>query len=213
MLIYGAQTKSAVVAHADERYCKYCSGQRPFSVYLRYTVRHLYYLLRIVTGKTYTMACATCGEGEKIDAKQFESTLERSPISWFDRFGWTIAVGIVAVLIGAAVILARQNDAENADFIAAPRVGDLYVMDLAQGATNPERPQMYTLGRVTQVAGGNVSIALGQRYYNLESGVREDIRDRDFANAQYFGTDIGTVPVAELRTMQRNGVLIDIERP
>jgi hypothetical protein len=212
MIIFGSQSKAAVVANADEQFCKYCSGPRPFSVYLRYTVRHLYYLLRFVTGKTYTMACATCGEGETIDAKQFEATLEKSPISWFDRFGWTIAVGLLAFGVLAIILSSRQNDADNASFIAAPRAGDLYVLDLAQGVTNPERPQMYTLGRVTQVAGGNVTIELGRRYYNLESGVRDDIRERNYANPGYFGTDAETMPAAQLRTLQRDGALIDIDR-
>ena len=213
MLIYGAKPHYVVVAHADEQHCRVCGGQRPFSVYLNYTVRHLYYLLRIVTGKTYTLACATCGEGQPVPASEIEPTLAKSPISWFDRFGWMIGVGLVLAAIVGIVLIDRQNSADNASYVITPRVGDLYVMDLAQGVTNPERPQMFTLGRVTRVEGGNVSIELGRRYYDQERGVRDDISQRNYANGSYFGTDVGTVPVAELRAMQTDGALIDIERP
>ena len=213
MLIWGSQPKSAVVAHADEQYCTTCGGERPFSVYIDYTVRHLYYLLRIVTGKTYTLACATCGNGQKIDAKEIEPTLAKSPIGWFDRFGWMIGVGLVVAAIIGIVLLDRQNSAENVDYAAAPQVGDLYVMDLAKGVPNPERPQMFTLGRINRVSGGEVTIELGRTYFDKERGVRDDISGRKYDDPGYFGDDIGTVPVTAIVTMQRDGALIDIERP
>jgi hypothetical protein len=213
MLIWGVHPKSAVVAHADEQYCASCGGDRPFSVYLDYIVRHLYYLLRIVTGKSYTLACATCGQGQKIDAKEIEPTLAKPPISWFDRFGWTIGVGVIAAAVLGIVLLDRQNSAENVDYAAAPQVGDLYVMDLAKGVPNPERPKMYTLGRLTQVSDGAVTIELGRVYFDQERGVRDDISDRKYQNAGYFGTDVATVPAATITVMQADGALIDIERP
>ena len=213
MLIWGVQPKSAVVAHADEQYCTTCGGERPFSVYLDYTVRHLYYVLRIITGKTYTLACATCGQGDTIDAKQVESTLTKSPIGWFDRFGWTVGVGVILAGIVGIALLDRQNSAENVDFAGSPRVGDLYVMDLAKGVANPERPQMYTLGRLTQVADGQMTVELARVYFDQERGVRDDISSRKYQNAGYFADDIVTMPVATIGMMQRDGALIDIERP
>lgn len=212
MIIWGSMAKSGIAATDQRMYCSGCGDERGFTVFVDYTVRHLYYLFRLITGKNYSVTCNSCGRSERGMVKDIEPNLARSPYSGFDRFGWAIGVGLIIALVIAAVLAGRQNDAENIQFAAAPRVGDLYVMNLAKGAANPERPQMFTLGRLTRVAGGEVSIELGRMYFEQENGVRDDISQFKYRQADYFGSDVGTIPVANIAAMQRDGMLIDIER-
>ena len=213
MIIWGSMGKMAVVGEGPVQHCPTCEKDRTFLTYLTYKVHHIWYLIRWISGKQYTHACEVCGRGVPLMARDVEPMLQKSPFSWFDRFSWTILAGLIAVLIVAGVLGDRANTAENAELIAAPKAGDLYTMDLAIGATNPERPHMYALGRVKAVDPSGVTLELASGYFDRINGVERDIRDHAYDRAGYFSPDNGQITLANLSKMKTDGVIIEIDRP
>ena len=212
MIIWGSMGKMAVVGEGPVQHCPTCEKDRTFLTYLTYKVHHIWYLIRWISGKQYTHACEVCGRGVPLMPHEVESQLPKSPYSWFDRYSWTIVVGLVAVMVVAGVLGDRANKAENAELIAAPHVGDLYTLDLAIGATNPERPHMYTLGRIKSLEGDGVTMELAANYFDKVRGVQDDINNHSYDRTGYFAPDTGHISLANLGKMQRDGVVIEIDR-
>lgn len=97
MIIWGSGGGSADLGHVETRQCPTCEKERPFKLFLQYRYAHLYYL-RWVTKKQYHLACDVCLRGWELDAKDVEAKLEKSPIPFMTRYGWTFLVGFAALI-------------------------------------------------------------------------------------------------------------------
>jgi len=55
-----------------------------------------------VTEKKYHLACDICRRGWELNASDVEPKLEKNPIPFMTRFGWTFLVGFIVLIAIAA---------------------------------------------------------------------------------------------------------------
>jgi len=97
MIIWGSGGGGADLGQLELRHCQTCERERPMKLLLQYRYAHLYYL-RWVTEKKYHMACDVCRRGWQLDNKEVEAKLEKNPIPFMTRYGWTFLVGAIALI-------------------------------------------------------------------------------------------------------------------
>ncbi|MFZ6871870.1 hypothetical protein ACO0LF_07395 [Undibacterium sp. Di27W] len=98
MIIWGSGGGSEDLGQMELKHCSTCEKERPFKLLLNYRYSHLYYL-RWVTEKKYHMACDICRRGWELDTAKVESKLEKNPIPFMTRYGWTFLVGLILLVI------------------------------------------------------------------------------------------------------------------
>ncbi len=221
MLIWGSGGKTSVMGDAGMQNCNVCGQARPFKYMVSYTVRHIWYLIRWSTGRTYTQTCTVCNYGlpvEKtaIDAKNLTGQKLPDAIPFFDRMGWAIGLGVLALLITAIGISATADSAEDAKLIAAPKPGDLYTVNvekfLPEGAVSSDSiGGEYGVFRVAIVKDGQVTLDVPKMVYSRLKGVHRDIREGSVKNASYYEGQMA-VPVSALITYQKDNTINDVDR-
>ena len=97
MIIWGSGGGEIDLGQVEIRPCATCEKERPFKLFLFYRYAHLYYL-RWVTSKKYHLACDVCRRGWELEAAEVEAKLEKNPIPFMTRFGWTFLVGFIALM-------------------------------------------------------------------------------------------------------------------
>jgi hypothetical protein len=98
MIIWGSGSGGADLGQVELRQCPTCDKERPFKLFLQYSYNHVYYL-RWVKERKYHLACDICRRGWELDPKETEAKLEKNPIPFMTRFGWTFLVGIISILL------------------------------------------------------------------------------------------------------------------
>ena len=98
MIIWGSGGNSVDLGQVELKHCETCEKDRPFKLLLQYKYAHLYYL-RWVTEKKYHLACDVCSRGWELKTAEVEQKLEKNPIPFMTRFGWTFLVGAIALIL------------------------------------------------------------------------------------------------------------------
>jgi hypothetical protein len=209
-IAWGSSTKVAHVDHIEAQRCDTCGADKPYNVFLRYRVHHIWYLFRWITQKAYLAECTGCGR--TIEAAGDEIERRRNPVDFIDRFGWAIGVAGIAAIILLGVLFDRQNRQQDDALIAAPHVNDLYEVDMARMVDHPEAPIMYSLLRVKAVTPQGVEVQAANLYYNEVRGLTHDIDLGRARQDDYYSTDTGVIPVAGLQRMHADSTLVDVIR-
>jgi hypothetical protein len=220
MLIWGSGGKSQMAGDAGMRHCNVCGETRPFKYQVNYTMRHIWYLFRWATGRTYYQICSVCRNGlpvekAEIDAKNLTGEKRKDPVPFFDRFGWAIGLGAVALFLVFAVVAGNADKADDAALIAAPRVGDIYTVnvekfgDIAQdeGSLGGD----YGAFRVAAVTGQTVTLDMPKIIYNRVKGVNKDIRGGDVRQNAYYDGQV-QVPLAQMKALHSSSAIVDVDR-
>ncbi len=97
-ITWGAKTVVIALGSVGVLYCSTCEKDRTFVRWLSYRLWHILWLCRWPVSKTYHQGCEICGRGHELDPSEVEAELGRSPIPLIDRYGWAVAVAIVAAL-------------------------------------------------------------------------------------------------------------------
>jgi hypothetical protein len=98
MIIWGSGSGGSDLGQMKLKHCETCEKERSFKLFLQYRYAHLYYL-RWVTEKKYHLACDICRRGWELKTAEAESKLEKNPIPFMTRFGWTFLVGAIGLLV------------------------------------------------------------------------------------------------------------------
>jgi fimbrial chaperone protein len=153
VIIWGSGGGSADLGVAEHRACPTCEKERPFKVLLQYKYAHLYYL-RWVTKKAYFLACDVCHRGSPLDAKAVEAKLEKHPIPFMTRNGWTFLVGFLAVLLlpALAISVATVGKAKENEATMSPAVDQVK----KSAATMTPLKDAFELARLA----GNIDLVL-----------------------------------------------------
>src|SRR4051794_39166069 len=161
---WGRWEKIAHMGSAGFRHCDRCGQDSEFQALVSYTVRHIYWLFRWVTGREARIACGNCGAVYWGDDSIDDSAAKKA-IPFFDRRGWTLGAGPIASLAGLGAVASATDTRDNESYIQAPITGDLYEVDMAKMTDKPEAPVMYSVMRVTNVTDRTVTVQLASRYY------------------------------------------------
>jgi len=186
MIVWGKKGHVAGLGSQGSKYCPTCEKERPFHLALQYTVHHIWYVFRWVTGKQYGTVCEVCQRGEKLDAKAVESKLQTSPIPFSARWSWAFLAGMIAiaVLLGAMESSSRGKDREK--YLAAPRAGDSYVMNAASLMKSPNSKYMYGVLRVRSVNADAIEFDAPTVFYSGTSGPEKDVKEGKLDQPGYF---------------------------
>jgi hypothetical protein len=209
---WGSKGAIADVGPAGERHCPRCDKDAPFSKMVAYRVRHVYWLFRWVTDRTPYVMCGNCGSEFVTDEADIPRQESSAAIPFWDKRGWTVGVGAIASMIGLGTIAAAANTAQNASYVQAPRVGDIYETDMAKMVKTPEAPAMLTALRVTGVKNGMVELEMANTYYTDWRGVDRDIDRGKTDREDYYARERLAIPAAALKKMYDEGVVHDIRR-
>ncbi|MEQ1725431.1 MAG: hypothetical protein ABL882_05855 [Sphingopyxis sp.] len=225
---WGSAGKSVFAGPAGQGQCGVCNAERNFSHYITYVMRHLWYIIRWPTGTKYLRVCDHCGNGQDIGKAGFdaertaglgpEAKALGSPIPFLDRFGWAIAIGTIALLIGIVAIVGSREDAADTLLVDAPRAGDLYVVNMQQ--MFPDVPSSsvgadYGVLRVAAVTAAGVKLDLPQMVSSRISGAQKDVDGRGPQNPHtdaYYDGQV-EMPLSELRSRNASGAIDDVVRP
>ena len=212
MLVWGTRGNAVKIGPGPTQNCPNCQQTRSFSYWVQYKIFHLWYVIRLVTSKNYMLACDTCERGNTVPQDQAMATANRNPINWFDRFSWLIPVGAIAAFCVVLGITNLINTRREASMAADPRVGDLYVLDLAVGNPNPAMRHMYAVGKVASVENGRVTLQIASEYHDRQKGADREIERGTYDRPGFFNDAPRNLTVAELEQMHDDGAIVDVER-
>ena len=100
-MFYGWGSKNIDLGALQTHHCTVCAGPRTYRLICQYGYFGVMFLLNFVTRKEYLSLCEVCWRGYKLNNKEVESRLGRSPIPFFDQYGFLL--GVVTFLIFGVV--------------------------------------------------------------------------------------------------------------
>jgi len=212
MLVWGSKGETRMLEHAEIRFCPACERERTFRLVLGYTVHHVWYLFKWVTGKQYSLQCEVCRRGRVVEARSVESRLGRNPIPAATRFGGAALLALLAAGVTAAVVEGGARQDRTGAFLAAPQRGDLYVMNIASLVKNPESSGMYAVLRVRSASPATVEFDLPNVSYSKPKGAARDVSSGRAQAAEYYGPRSLPVAPAMLQQYRTSGELVSIAR-
>lgn len=209
---WGAAGALSQVGESEVMNCSRCEADTNWSTMVSYTVRHVYWLFRWTTDRTYYRMCGNCLGVEYLEDASVQPAAVKAAIPFMDRRGWTIGAGAIASLFGLGSIAVAQDASQNQAFLQAPRAGDVYEVNLARMMDKPERPVMYSAMRVVAVQPDAVEVEIADLFYDDLGGVQRDVRERRTSYPGYYRPERVKLDKAALNRMQAEGVIIDVER-
>ncbi len=220
MLIWGSAGKAVDAGDAGTQYCEVCKENRTFRYLLTYKVRHIWYLIRWATSKNYYRTCQVCNNNFNSVAPVASSagvdggSKPKSPIPFFDRWGWAIGLGVVAALLMSIIIAGNAENSADAKLIARPQVGDRYVVQIEKfaGETTSDSPSStnYGIVRVAAVDDKSVTLDLPRMIWSKSSKLIGEIRNEAKMDGYYDGQMVKSP--AELVALDKQGVIENAER-
>lgn len=212
MIVWGAKSQVANLGQQATRHCPTCEKERPFHLMLQYTVHHISYVFRWVTGKQYAMLCNVCQCGDRLDTKVVESRLAKSPIPAGNRLGGPLLLVLIAIA-GVFGVLGDMNRGRDRDaYLAAPRKGDRYIVNAASLMKAPQSKYMYSVFRVRGVNAESVEFDAPTFFYSGASGPEKDMRDGKLDQPGYFSAAPVVLPRAEIARIHKEHAIHSIER-
>ena len=129
---WGSRGGVKELGSCGQRSCPSCQKDSEFAGLVTYTVRHVYWLFRWVTGRKFHMQCTNCGAAFPADSGDFDSAAASKAIPIMDRRGWMFGTGAIGSLVVAGSIAAAADSRNDRAALLAPQQGDFYEMDLAR---------------------------------------------------------------------------------
>ena len=209
---WGSRGAIGDLGACGQRSCSACEKDCEFSGLVSYTVRHIYWLIRWVTGRTFHMQCNNCGATYPADAADFEPAATKRAIPIMDRRGWLFGAGAIGSIAVAGSIAAAADSKADLAALIAPQSGDFYEIDLARLSKIPQEPVMWAVLRVENVKNGTVSLLMPQKFHDKLRGAQRDVDDGAIRQPDYFTTETMEVPTDQLQRLQDDGTLADVVR-
>ena len=209
---WGSRGAVSDLGPCGQRSCAACEKDSEFSGLVSYTVRHVYWLIRWVTGRTFHMQCNNCGVTYRAEAADFDSAVVKRAIPIMDRRGWVFGAGAIGSLAVAGSFAAAADSNADQAAIIAPQQGDFYEIDLARLVKVPQEPVMWAVLRVNRVENGTVSLLMPHNFYDQLRGAQRDLDGGATLEPAYFTAETMDVTIAELKGLQDDGTLADVVR-
>lgn len=211
-LSWGSRVIQRLFGAPEQHFCEICKEDRLFRNMVAYKVFHIWWIFRWVVEKTYARVCETCHNGPRLAAAQFEVKGVSSPIPFVDRMGWSFGVGGVAALGLMGFVASSASTKSDAAALLHPAVGDVYEVDLAKLEKNPEAPAMYSTLLVSKVTAGAIEARVPKSYSTAYRGMSDVVSDGRARQASFYGDETATFTLADLQKMQKDGVILHVDR-
>lgn len=179
---------------------------------LQYTVRHIWYVFKWVTGKQYAVVCDVCQRGDKLDAKVVEAKLTKSPIPFGTRWGWAFLAGMIAIAAVFGALDDSNRSTSREAYLAAPLKGDRYVVNAASLMKAPQSKYLYGVMRVRSVSADSIEFDAPTVFYSGASAVIKDIRSGKIDDPGYFSPSPIVLSRGEIARIHKEHAIHSIER-
>lgn len=201
MIIYGSKAKELAKEIITDK-CPNCGNQNTIDMHVFQKYAHVFWIPLFPIGKTGVSQCDHCKQVLKLNQmpphlKTAYTNLKaqaKTPIWMF------IGSALIVALIIFAAIEGNEKDAKNAKLILSPQMGDVFEVKTKEGD--------YTLYKVALVEADSVFIRVNEFQVNKSSGLYKIREKGDVA----FSQDLYGFSKAELKKMQADGEIIDIDR-
>jgi hypothetical protein len=205
MIIYGTNGSLRRSEPAPGLVCPACSNpdRMQLSVFSRYA--HVYWLPLFPYSKPVVAQCGHCKgawtekelPAEAAQLKQAAQLLRKhTSAPWWQWSGLALlAAGLVW-----AFVASRQDDQANADYLAAPRVGDVYTVHESDSA------RRYSLLKVVAAHGNTVELVAND--YDIDN--RHPLEELN--QPEKYSKEPFTLTQLDLTIMRNKGQLIDVDR-
>lgn len=119
---------------------------------------------------------------------------------------------VLILLIGLGVVAAKDSRANEAAFVAAPVVNDVYIIKMSQVFGEKNDGFNYGTMQIVSIDGGRVGFRVSATVYSKAKGPRKDVRSGKAWKASYYdGTPVYfTIP--QLKTMNEASAFYSIDR-
>ncbi|RWY50382.1 hypothetical protein [Mucilaginibacter gilvus] len=197
MIVYGTKAK-VLLTEAITEPCPNCNT-RNLQMNILQKWAHIFWIPTFPIGKTGVSQCAQCKQVLK--EKEMPTALKlsydnlklqtKTPIWTFSGIGVIILIGIFVTIHG------RQNAERITKMIPALQKGDVLALKFKDNA--------YSLAKVMQVKGDSVFFVNNKYQTDGESGLN-DLKTKE------YDTELRFFTIAELKAMNKNEKVIDIDR-
>lgn len=212
MIVWGKKGQVVNLGSQGDKHCPVCERERPFHLMLQYTVHHVWYVFRWVSGKQYGAVCEVCQRGDKLDAKDVESRLKKSPIPFGARWGWAFLAGLVAIVAVFGALEDSSRSSNREQYLAAPQTGDRYVMNVSGLMKAPQSQDMYGVLRVRSVSSDAIEFDAPTVFYSRASRPAQDVREGKLDTPGYFTGSPIVLTRDEIARIHREHAIHSIER-
>ena len=214
MIVFGTRAREVSGPRKQGVVCSHCGQDRHATRgVLRYF--HLFWIPVFPTQKQPTMECLHCKKvltGNEIP----EPARREITASLFTRgrmLPMFSGLFLFAVLMGFGLYSSARKSREAEIYLAAPVVGDLYVVKMARFAKSTDPKFPYGLLRVASVRDDKVELQLGQEGYSRAAGAESALRAGKHRESTYFSSDTLQLAVKDLLPIKTAGDIEEVERP
>lgn len=213
MIVFGTRGKAIAGPRKQGVACESC-GKDEHATYgvLRYF--HIFWIPVFPTMKQAAMECAHCKKvlrgkevPERVRREVAEKVFTRGRV-------WPMFTGlaVAAVLAASAAWAGVEQSRRESGWLAAPAVGDLYVVKLARFADGADPRYPYGVLRVTGVAGSRLELQVGRYGYTQGSGADKAITSGQVRGSDYFAAKPLGLDAQELGSLKASGVIYTVKR-
>jgi hypothetical protein len=211
-IVYGTRGKVLQGPPKRQFACPACGGDvHSTSGVLRWF--HVFWIPLFPTMKLAAVECQGChralrgGEIPERVRKEVEALVfTRGRV--LPRFAGLLAIAAFAAFVGVG---AAAESSREASWLAAPAVGDAYVVKLDRFGQNTDAKYPWGIARVASVEGDRLDLRVGKYAYSDRGVARRAVR-HDGARPEAYAAATLTVRAAELRQLERDGALGGVVR-
>lgn len=213
MIVFGTRGRAIPGPRKQGIVCESCGKEEhaTFGV-LRYF--HVFWIPVFPTMKQLVLECTHCKK--VLRGKEVPERVRRDIGEKIFTRGRVLplfsGLAIVALLATSVAWAGAEQSKRESAFLAAPAVGDLYVVKLARFAPGADPKYPYGVLRVTNVAGTTLELQIGRYGYTQGSGADKAISSGQVRGADYFAPSPLSLEAAELEPLKASGVIRSVKR-
>lgn len=212
--IWGSGGDRAVAGDGGTRMCPICNSAQSYDLVVDYRYWHFWYLISFVVKRSYSFVCRRCGNGTAAQPAEYRDKLDKDPIPFLRRRGWTIPFFALVPVLAFGMYASGESDKRIAALLETPQVGDVYSIDLARvGDSFADEKRAYGDMKLLAVAGGKARFTIARHAWDKKSELRRDERRNDIhADGYYDADDVVELDLARLKALHADGTLFDVHR-
>lgn len=213
MIFFGTRARTAAGQQLTGPQCPNCQNNT-FTSFGVQRYFHIYWIPTFPTKKHVGIECSNCKHAMLDDdiPPHMIGDIRESVFSTGRTLPLYTGAMIIAALIGFGMYSAEQDRVQEIAYIVQPAVNDFYIVDYTKMFEDADPEHSYGVMRITAVEGDEIAFQLSNYSYNIPSGVREDIREGEARQDEYYGEEEFWFYKASLGDMQDDGTIYSIER-
>ncbi len=179
MIFYGTKPIHVKSENAPIIKCTSCDSQGGISFHFYSTHAHLYWIPIFPYSRIGYSSCQNCGA--KLEPKQMSESMKRS----YDIFRkgartpiWQFSgLALIAILILFGIYTSKANDARELEYMASPRVEDIYRYKIAYNE--------YSTLKIAEITADTIYVVPNEYITNKMSGVSSIDKEKNYGDLMY----------------------------